>query len=65
MAGHLEELLVDLLDNDFNACERAGSGNAGPHEATTQHRDLLDAPWLQTAIRNPLHLPSSQVNSQR
>lgn len=57
---YLKELLVDLLQKHFNASERAGSGNARPHEAAAQHRNLLNAPRLQAAIRDSPHLRSSE-----
>ena len=54
--AHLEELVVDLLDDDIHAGQRAGRGDARAHEAAAQHRDLLHLPGLQASVCDTLHL---------
>ena len=57
---HLEELVINFLDDDVHTGQSARCSDARAHEAAAQHGNLLHLPGLQTRVRDALHLQPRQ-----
>lgn len=63
LTTHIEELLVDLLQQHLNTCQHQGSSNAAAHQTTAQHSNPLQLAGLQTSICYTRHL-SNENNDE-
>ena len=52
----VKELCIDLFQEHLHSSQDAGGGNAGPHEAATQHRHTLERPLREALISDAAHL---------
>lgn len=63
--AHVQELLVDLLQQDLAAGLRGRGRNAGAHEASAKHGYDLHQPRLQARVCDARHLPLSVTRSHQ
>ena len=55
-SAHIQEPLIDFLEQDLHASQSAGGGYAGAHEATPQHSYDPQLAGPEAAARDALHL---------